>query len=226
MIFAGKASVVGIGINRVAGGFGVKVNLSEPAPPDADLPETIDGVPVHVEVVGALRSADRSPDAAARSLRFLPPGESQSRRVRPLPFPRPERPQDAAERPEQPFPSRSCDGATRIPPSPSASAVRSVPSPGRAGTPGRLPPAPHRTAPGRNPGSGKVRRECGCPLSISMADGLIDQDADRDEPGPIVVGTQLAGELAQMKEGGRLAGAAADGLLISSDRANFSLAAG
>ncbi|HKI20375.1 MAG TPA: hypothetical protein VKA15_20975 [Isosphaeraceae bacterium] len=54
-IFAGKTSVVGIGINRVAGGFGVKVNLSEPAPPDADLPETIDGVPVLVEVVGAIR---------------------------------------------------------------------------------------------------------------------------------------------------------------------------
>ncbi len=55
VIFAGKAPVVGIGINRVADGFGVKVNLSEPAPPDADLPETIDGVPVRVEVVGALR---------------------------------------------------------------------------------------------------------------------------------------------------------------------------
>ncbi len=55
VIFAGKASVVGIGINRVAGGFGVKVNLSEPAPRDADLPETIDGVPVRVEVVGAIR---------------------------------------------------------------------------------------------------------------------------------------------------------------------------
>ena len=55
VIFAGKASVVGVGINRVAGGFGVKVNLSEPAPPDADLPETIDGVPVRVEVVGAIR---------------------------------------------------------------------------------------------------------------------------------------------------------------------------
>ena len=55
VLFAQKASVVGVGINRVAGGFGVKVNLSEPAPPDADLPETIDGVPVRVEVVGAIR---------------------------------------------------------------------------------------------------------------------------------------------------------------------------
>ena len=39
VLFAGKASVVGVGINRVGGGFGVKVNLSEPAPPDADLLE-------------------------------------------------------------------------------------------------------------------------------------------------------------------------------------------
>ena len=45
-----------------------------------------------------------------------------------------------------------------------------------------------------------------------MADGLIDQDADRDEPGPIVVATQLVGEETQLKEGGRLAGAVADGL--------------
>ena len=56
VLFARKASVVGVGINRVAGsGFGVKVNLSEPPPPDADLPETIDGVPVRVEVVGTIR---------------------------------------------------------------------------------------------------------------------------------------------------------------------------
>ncbi len=55
VLFAQKASVVGIGIHRVAGGgFGVKVNLSEPPPPGADLPETIDGVPVRVEVVGTM----------------------------------------------------------------------------------------------------------------------------------------------------------------------------
>ena len=55
VLFARKASVVGIGINRVGDGFGVKVNLANPPPPDADLPETIDGVPVLVEVVGTIR---------------------------------------------------------------------------------------------------------------------------------------------------------------------------
>ena len=55
VLFARLASVGGVGINRVPGGFGVKVNLSEAAPPDADLPETIDGVPVTVEVVGTIR---------------------------------------------------------------------------------------------------------------------------------------------------------------------------
>lgn len=54
-LFAGKAAVVGVGINRVDGGFGVKVNLSIAPPPDADLPESIDGVPVCVEVVGVIR---------------------------------------------------------------------------------------------------------------------------------------------------------------------------
>jgi hypothetical protein len=55
IVFAAKASVVGVGITRVGGGFGLKVNLSEPPPPGAELPETIDGVPVRVEVVGPIR---------------------------------------------------------------------------------------------------------------------------------------------------------------------------
>jgi hypothetical protein len=32
VLLAGKASVIGIGLNRVGSGFGVKVNLSEPPP--------------------------------------------------------------------------------------------------------------------------------------------------------------------------------------------------
>jgi hypothetical protein len=54
-IFAGKASVVGIGITRIGDGYGVKVNLDAPPAADAGLPETIDGVPIRIEVVGPIR---------------------------------------------------------------------------------------------------------------------------------------------------------------------------
>jgi hypothetical protein len=54
-LFAGKPSIVGIGLTRVGDGYGVKVNLDAPPPPDAGLPETIDGVPVRIEVVGTIR---------------------------------------------------------------------------------------------------------------------------------------------------------------------------
>jgi hypothetical protein len=50
-------SVVGIGITRIGDGYGVKVNLAEPPAPDANLPETIDGVPIKVEIVGTIRKA-------------------------------------------------------------------------------------------------------------------------------------------------------------------------
>ncbi len=53
--FGLKAAVVGVGITRIDGGYGVQVNLGAPPEPDADLPETIDGVPVRVEVVGPIR---------------------------------------------------------------------------------------------------------------------------------------------------------------------------
>ena len=53
-IFA-KASVVGIGITRVGDGYGVKVNLDAPPADGAELPETIDGVPIRIEVVGPIR---------------------------------------------------------------------------------------------------------------------------------------------------------------------------
>jgi hypothetical protein len=54
-IFATKPSVVGIGITRVGDRYGVKVNLDSPPAPDANLPETIDGVPIRIEVVGPIR---------------------------------------------------------------------------------------------------------------------------------------------------------------------------
>ena len=52
--FAGKATVVGIGITRMGDGYGVKVNLGAAPEADAKLPETIDGVPIRVEVVGPI----------------------------------------------------------------------------------------------------------------------------------------------------------------------------
>ena len=53
--FRGKASVVGVGITRVGDGYGVKVNLDAPPAADAKLPDTIDGVPVRIDVVGSIR---------------------------------------------------------------------------------------------------------------------------------------------------------------------------
>ena len=55
-IFAGKSSVVGIGITRVGDRYGVKVNLNAPPAADAGFPESIDGVPIRMEVVGPIRS--------------------------------------------------------------------------------------------------------------------------------------------------------------------------
>jgi hypothetical protein len=47
--------VVGVGITRLDGQYAVKVNLSQPVAPGAELPTEIDGVPVRVEVTGAIR---------------------------------------------------------------------------------------------------------------------------------------------------------------------------
>jgi hypothetical protein len=54
-VFGHLATVVGVGITRIGGGYGVKVNLREPPTSRATLPETVDGVPVRVEVVGTIR---------------------------------------------------------------------------------------------------------------------------------------------------------------------------
>ena len=54
-LFRGKASIVGMGITRIDGGYGVKVNLNASPAPDVDLPETILGVPVRVEIVAKIR---------------------------------------------------------------------------------------------------------------------------------------------------------------------------
>lgn len=54
-VFRREATVVGVGITRIDGGYGVKVNLQSPPGPGAKLPESIDDVPVRVEVVGQIR---------------------------------------------------------------------------------------------------------------------------------------------------------------------------
>ncbi len=46
---------VGVGITRIGEGYGVKLNLEGPPAPDANLPNDVDGVPIRVEVVGAIR---------------------------------------------------------------------------------------------------------------------------------------------------------------------------
>lgn len=54
-IFGRLAVVVGVGITRINGGYGIKVNLREQPAPGVDLPQTVNGVPVRVEVVGPIR---------------------------------------------------------------------------------------------------------------------------------------------------------------------------
>ena len=48
------AAVNGVGITRVGGGYGVKVNVATEPPPGVEIPEEIDGVPVVLEVVGRI----------------------------------------------------------------------------------------------------------------------------------------------------------------------------
>jgi hypothetical protein len=53
--FRRKATVVGVGITRIDGGYGVKVNLEALPALSTELPESIEGVPVRVEVVGKIQ---------------------------------------------------------------------------------------------------------------------------------------------------------------------------
>ncbi len=50
--FARLADVVGVGITRHADGYALKVNLRAPPAAGVDLPVSIDGVPVDIEVTG------------------------------------------------------------------------------------------------------------------------------------------------------------------------------
>jgi len=55
-LFGSLAVVVGVGITRVGEGYGLKVNLREQA--KGPLPTEVAGVPVQVEVVGAIRKQE------------------------------------------------------------------------------------------------------------------------------------------------------------------------
>lgn len=52
--FSRLADVVGVGITRLDGGYAVKVNLRCAPAKGVELPSTVDGVPVRVEVTGAI----------------------------------------------------------------------------------------------------------------------------------------------------------------------------
>ena len=53
--FAALAKVVGIGITRIDGVYGLKVNVESTPATMAAFPVEIEGVPVRVEVVGTVR---------------------------------------------------------------------------------------------------------------------------------------------------------------------------
>jgi hypothetical protein len=53
--FGRLAPVVGIGITRFGKGYGLKVNLERAPDTQVTLPEEINGVPVRIEVIGAIR---------------------------------------------------------------------------------------------------------------------------------------------------------------------------
>jgi preprotein translocase subunit Sss1 len=53
--FAALAKVVGIGITRIGGVYGLKVNIESAPATVTALPAEIEGCPVHVEVVGTVK---------------------------------------------------------------------------------------------------------------------------------------------------------------------------
>ena len=59
--FEKLATVVGVGITRIDGGYGIKVNLRERPLPEVYLPAVVNGVPVKVEVVGTIRERQVAP---------------------------------------------------------------------------------------------------------------------------------------------------------------------
>ena len=54
-LFRGLAPAVSVGITKVAGGYGLKVNLSDQPAKDRHVATEVRGVPVRVEVVGPIK---------------------------------------------------------------------------------------------------------------------------------------------------------------------------
>jgi hypothetical protein len=54
-MFAALAPVTGVGLTKVGGVYSVKINLRNLPAPSVSLPKEINGVPVIVEVTGAVR---------------------------------------------------------------------------------------------------------------------------------------------------------------------------
>lgn len=53
-VFTDLLGEVAIGITRVDGEYGLKVNLSQPPDPSVVLPHAVQGVPVKIEVTGRI----------------------------------------------------------------------------------------------------------------------------------------------------------------------------
>ncbi len=54
-VFQPIAEVVGVGITKIGDAYGVKVNLRKQPAADTTLPESIEGVPLTVEIVGTIK---------------------------------------------------------------------------------------------------------------------------------------------------------------------------
>jgi hypothetical protein len=54
-IFRRLGAVASVGVARIDDGYGLKVNLREPLRPEISPPTAVEGVPVRVEIVGAVR---------------------------------------------------------------------------------------------------------------------------------------------------------------------------
>jgi hypothetical protein len=59
-LFEKHAKVTGVGLTRRSGVYHVKVNLAEEPRREADLPKSIDGIPVVLHVTGRIRKQSRS----------------------------------------------------------------------------------------------------------------------------------------------------------------------